>query len=420
MKQHQRHHIVILGAGFAGLAAALELERLRDFSKHEYNVTLIDKNCYHLYHALLYEVATAHRMVKAKELEALRSGVCIRVKSLGNIFLKHEVSLIQDAVVRINVQDGLLQLTAGGSIHFDELIVALGSVSNDFGIPGLAQYSVALKELPDALDINLRLQALLQRAQQGEKIQMVIGGGGISGVETAGELQHYINKLARQGKLDKKNIAVHVMEAGPSILMGFDAWAQTAARRRLASLGVTIHTAQPIVKVEEKVLTLKDQSVLPFDLLLWSGGIKAHPLIANLDVPLSPKGQALVDPTLQIQNSAHVYVVGDGVALMDPKTNKPVPQTVSEAVAQGRQAAANVFRSVHGQARLTYTPRRSGFVFPVGGRWAVSTMGGFKLAGFFGWIVRKLVDLDYFLSILTFKKAWHVFWAGGRVYLRND
>ena len=420
MKHHQRHHIVILGAGFAGLAAALELEKLRDFSKHPYNVTVVDKNCYHLYHALLYEVATAKEMVRPQEIQALRSGVCIRIKALGNIFLKHEISVVQDTVTRVNIVDGLIQLSDGGSMHFDEIIVAVGSVSNDFGIPGLEQHSLALKELPDALDTNLRLQEIIRQAHAKKKMQIVIGGGGVSGVETAGELKHYLQKLERTEKLPRKKIDVHIVEAGPSILSGFEPWAQQLTQKRLESLGVKIHTGQPIVRVEAAQLALQDGTTLDFDLLLWCGGIKAHPLIGTLGIPTAGKGQARVEPTLQVPGHDNVFVTGDSAFFLDQKTQRPLPQTAPEAVAQGRTAAANVFRKIHSQPLEAYLPRRSRFAFPVGGRWAVSTMWGIKASGFFGWMIRKVVDLDYFLSILTFKKAWHVFMTGGRVYLRND
>src|SRR6185436_15953226 len=110
---HLRHHIVILGAGFGGLAAALELERLREFSKTPYNVTVIDQNCFHLYHALLYEIATARNMVRPEDLEALRRGVCIRIKALEDIFLRHQIFTIQDVVNTINRTERKIMLESG-------------------------------------------------------------------------------------------------------------------------------------------------------------------------------------------------------------------------------------------------------------------------------------------------------------------
>lgn len=420
MKQHQRHHIVILGAGFAGLAAALELERLNEFSTHPYNVTLVDKNCYHLYHALLYEVATAREMVKAKDLEALRRGVCIRIKALDDILLKRKIFVVQDQVMRINPTDRLVQLTDGSTMHFDELIIALGSVSNDFRIPGLAEHSLALKELPDALDMNLKLQSLIHRAQRGAAVRIIIGGGGISGVETAGELQHYFRRLQTKEKLPVKSTEVVLVEASATILPGFDRWAQQAADQRLQRLGVRIITGQPIVSVEASALKLKNGLHQPFDLFIWSGGIRAHPLIGQLGLASGPKGQAAVQPTLQAPGFENIFVVGDSAGVIDAQTQRPVPQTAPEAVAQGHLAASNLFHRIHHQPLEAYAPQRAGFVFPVGGRWAVSTMGGWKINGFWGWIIRKVVDLNYFMSILSFKNAWQVFWTGGRIYLRND
>lgn len=418
-KKHVRQHIVIAGAGFAGLAAALELERLKNVTGYEYNVTLVDRNCYHLYHALLYEVATAEAMVKAAEVEALRRGVCIRIKALDDILLKKNIAVVQDEVTGFDVSRQEVALAHQPPLHFDQLVVALGSVSNDFGIPGLGKHSVALKELSDALNMNMKLQAILKRARSGQSVRILVGGGGVSGVETAGELAHYLKRLERQKQFSPGACRVALVEAGPTILAGLGDWAQRVSLRRLAQLGVEVLTGQPITAVEASRLRLKNGRTEPFDILLWSGGIRAHPLLEGLGAPTAGKKQACVLPTLQLPNLDNVFVAGDGAYIVDAHTGRPVPQTAPEAVAQGRQVATNIFRSISRRPLHAYNPRQGGFVFPVGGRWAVSTMWGFRLSGWAGWLVRKYVDLEYFMSILTTRNAVNVFWTGGRIYLRN-
>lgn len=416
-----RKHIVIVGAGFGGLAAALELEAFRKSTGLQYNVTLIDKNCYHTYHALLYEVATAGEILSEADLEAIQSGVCVRLKALGNIVLKKHINLVQAEVSNIDLPGRRIDFTGQPSLNYDQLILALGSESHDFGIPGLAEHSLVVKEIPDVLRIHQKLQALLGQCERvTEPIRIVICGAGISGVETAGELQHHILRRCRDHQHGRERIQVTLLEAGPTILPGFAAWAQTATRRRLDSLGVQIKTGQRITQVEAKRATLQDGTSVLADVFIWAGGIKAHRLVTNLGIELSGKQQVQVNEFLQLPKHPEVSVVGDAVFFVDSTTERPVPQTAPLAVAQGRLVAANIVRQLDQQSLTAYRPKHTGYVFPVGGRWAVSSMWGIHLTGWLGWLVRKLEDLKYFMSILRLSDAWKVFWQGGRVYLKND
>ncbi len=416
-KTHQRTSIVILGGGFAGLAAALELERRR--ASRAFNVTLIDKNCYHLYHALLYEIATAAVDITEQDLLALQSGVCIRIKALQDIFLKKNIYVLQDAVTSIDVTKNRVKVAQGGEVRYDELVVALGSQSNDFHIPGLAEHSVSLKELPDALAIHLRIDQLLRTVRPGEVKKILIGGAGVSGVEVAGELRHYILRLGREGRLVPQQFEVHLLEAGPTILPGLSAWAQAQALRRLQSLGVVVTTGRPIIGVGPRQVILKDGTTQGFDLLVWSGGIQGHAVLATMGLPLIGKRQIGVSDALTVPGHDHVSVVGDSMFFLDHATERPVPQVAPAAVAQGRLVARNIVARMDGRPLQPYIPVQSGYVFPIGGRWAVSTIG-FRASGFVGWMMRKFVDLRYFFSIVSFRNAFRVWYRGGRAYLRND
>ncbi len=418
---HMRKHIVIVGAGFGGLAAALELEAFRKSTGLQYNVTLIDKNCYHTYHALLYEVATATATLTDADLEAIEGGVCVRLKALGNIVLKKRINLVQASVTKIDLASRRIDFTDQPSMNYDFMVLALGSQTHDFGIPGLSQYSLGLKELPDALRIHQRLHRLLSQCERVTgPIRIVIGGAGISGVETAGELQHYILQRCRGHRHGADRIVVTVLEAGPAILPGFAAWAQTATLRRLQTIGVQVKTGQRITRVDAKQVHLQDGTTIPADVFIWAGGIKAHQLIGQLGIETSGKQQLPVNAGLQIPTHPEVYAVGDAAYIIDPSTQRPVPQIAPLAVAQGRVAAANIVRQLERRPLTNYRPQHLGYVFPVGGRWAVSSMWGLHLTGWLGWCVRKLEDLKYFMSILRFHDAWRVFWQGGRVYLKND
>lgn len=417
--KHQRQHIVILGGGFAGLAAAQELERLRK-RDDDFNVTLIDKNCYHLYHALLYEVATAAMDIQKEDLMALQRGVCVRIKALQNILLKHPIHVIQGDVEGIDVARCRVQLRGEAPVMYDQLIFGLGSVANDFGIPGLAEHSLSLKELPDALAIHLRIDELLERVLRDKRpVKILVGGGGVSGVEVAAEVRHYALSLAERHRFDPHLIGVTIIEAGPGILMGLDPWVRSMAKRRLDQLGVNMKLGQPIIRAEPTFVELKNSEHVLFDTLIWCGGIKAHPLTSALGVPLNPKGQVAVTPQLFVPGHPNIFVLGDAASVIDASTQRPVPQIAPVALAEGRLAARNIYRQLHQQSMMAYHPKHDGYVIPVGGNWAVSTYGGVRRSGRMGWWMRKWVDLKYFLSILRPLDAWKVFWMGGEVYLKK-
>lgn len=422
MKTHLRQQVVILGGGFAGLAAALELARPRGW-RRDFNVILVDQNCYHLYHGLLYEVATAGYTVNPRDLEYLHGGVCIRLKALGELVTKRQIDFMQATITGLDQQRQRVQCAQQADLVYAHLIVALGAEPTDYGIPGLTKYSLPLGTIPDALAIRERLRGLVA-AQRGQPHptpkRIVIAGGGFTGVETAGEILHYLRRLERRGLLAPGSITVQIVEGGAAILNALGPRISAKAERRLLSLRANIRLKTRITSVEPQAITLAAGEKMACDLLIWGGGIQANRLIRTFGLPMVRRGQLAVEPTLRVAGTANVWGAGDCIAFVDPTTAQPIPQIAQLAVDAGRVAAQNIVRTVRRQPLKPFAPVHPGFVIPIGGTYAIAQTRWFRLYGFLAWVYRKLVDLNYFTSIMNFRNALRVFSRGARVYLKND
>lgn len=415
-----RHRVVILGGGFAGLAAALRLAGDPEFRQRG-NVTLVDQNCYHLYHALLYEVATASFDVSPQDIEYLQGGVCIRLKSLGELVMKFDVDFVQGRVTGRDSAKRQVLLDGQPGLAYDDLVVALGVQPSDFGVPGVRQYASVFSTIPDALGIRERLRQCFAQAQQSGRPQhIIIVGGGATGVELSGEMLEYARSLARRHRLRSTALKLTIVEAGSRLLNGTPLSVGETARRRLATLGATIMFGVPIASVEAAAVVFKNGQRMPYDLLVWSGGVEGNRVISSLGLPTAGRGQIKVEPSLAVVGQRGVWAAGDCLSFVDPANGRPAPLVAPLAVQSGRLVAQNIVRQMLGRTLTPYQPRHSGFVIPIGGKYAVAHLGWFRASGWLGWLARKWKDLEYFLSIMEFRKAWRVFVRGARVYLKND
>lgn len=410
---------MIIGGGFAGLAAALRFGRSAGF-RRDYNVTLVDQNCYHLYHGLLYEVATADLEIREEDLQYLHGGVCIRLKSLGALVMKSQIDFVQAKVTGLDRNRRAIQLEGQPEIRYDALLIGLGSEPSYFNVPGLREHALTLMTIPDALVIRERLETLLASAKQNQPRRILIGGGGVTGVELAGEILATIRHREAEGRIDSKSVEVMIVEAGSGVLSSLGPVLSQRAQHRLEQLGARFMFQQPITMADDHQVSLKNGIVITYDLLLWTGGVTGNGLVHSLGLPISGRGQLAVESTLRVQGTDEIWAAGDCAGWIDPASKKTLPLTAPIAIAEGRHAAGNIMRSFRKTSATPFVPDHAGFVIPIGGRFALAKTKFGTFSGWLAWAIRKFVDLNYFSTIMNFRNALKVFLRGARVYLKID
>lgn len=419
--------ILILGGGFGGLKAARELGKRKGAE-----VVLVDRVKHHLYTPLLYEVAsgcmTDGGMRGGMELAA---GATVSFEKL----LKEccGVGFVQGEVARIDPTDSMIELATGTKLPYHSLIVALGSETDYYGISGLKENSYALKTRADALLIRQRIQEFIEKKRRREEvqIQIVVGGGGATGVEFSAELAMCFRRMVRLGQLSDGDWSVTLIEASPRLLGMLKPEVSDLVLRRLAKLGVKVlrdtcikrATAKGVVlaprplkpgeSVESLVCDFRSESEKRFeaDVIIWTGGVRSNAIVATTGLPLDPKGRLIVDDKMRVKGSKNIFAIGDCASLVDPKTKRPVPQLAQSAIEMADVAAQKV---------SIFKFHNYSAIIPLGAKNAVAVVGKFVLTGPLGWCLRQAADLRYYMSILPLGAALHFWWHGAKEFSKND
>ena len=373
-------NIVILGGGFGGFRAAIDLEK-KIRRERRYRIILLDQNTFHLYTASLYEVATGELSSRCVLLPFYR---CVAGK---------KIEFINATVTELDPTKKVVKTSSGDRIPYWKLVFAFGADTEDFGIPGVAEYASGLKSVTDAEKVR---QGLARCAViKGKPIKVIVGGGGFTGVEVAGELTGYRGCP----------IEITIVEAGPRILGGLPEIISKTVAKRLNLLGVKVITSSPIQKVEENQLTLGPGRVLPYDVLIWTAGVRGSRFL-NPDVfPLDKKKALVVDKYLRVKGFKDIFAVGDNAST-------GVPWTASKAEADGKVAANNILADIRGGRMKEHRSFDPPFIIPTGKNWAAAKIGSIIFWGRIASILKDLTLLYYLLSILPVGKAWKAWWGG--------
>lgn len=408
--------VVILGAGFGGLRAALQLSK--KLRRKSCDIILIDRNYYHTYTPTLYEAATTSKetanYLQLKEIVTF---------PIPEILKNAGVRFIKSGVQSLDLANGDVHCANGEKLKFDYLVLALGSETNYFGIPGLKENSLTLKTFLDALKIRDTILELMEAGK--EKIEILIGGGGSTGVELAGELKEWLCELEKDKKCEAE---LKIIEASPTILSGFPDPIVKKAENRLRKLGAAILTNAAIEKAEKNKVILKGEQEIPYDVLIWTGGVKASSLVGTLPLKIEKRGRVEVvgemeclpqSPDLKLYGK--IYGLGDAICFYDPRSGKPIPGVARAALIQADIVAHNIACDIQGRKdHRKYKPVDYPYIIPVGGKWAIAKLGPLIISGLGGWILKGLVELNYLLSIMPLWRALRTWLKGLRIFVQND
>lgn len=405
--------VVIIGGGFAGLAAAKALRRA------DAEVVVVDRNNYHLFQPLLYQVATAG-LSPGNIAHPIRS---ILKKSSNTRVLMARVREI-DRARRVVVLDD-------GELAYDHLIVAAGMVNHYFGRDDWARVAPALKDIRDALDIRLRILGAFEAAERetdeatrAALMTFVVVGAGPTGVELAGAIREIAGEVmvGEFRRIDTRAARVVLVEAADRVLPAFPEKLSDHARRSLDRLRVEIRTGARVSEISADGARIGDEWIAART-VLWTAGVKASPIAESLGVPLDRAGRVIVDGDLTVPGDERVHVIGD-LARFE-QDGRVLPGMAPVAIQQGAHAARNILAALAGRPRERFVFRDKGQMATIGRGAAVADVFGLRFGGRLAWLawlfihITQLIGFENRLSVmLQWAYAYLAFQRSARLVIR--
>ncbi|MEF8887562.1 MAG: NAD(P)/FAD-dependent oxidoreductase [Haloarculaceae archaeon] len=334
--------VVVLGSGYGGAGAVKSLQSALD---GEADVTWVSDVDHHL---VLHE---SHRCIRDPSIQEKVTIPIEEVKAPATEF-------VQGRVVDLDVDDRTVHLEDGTELDYDYVLVAIGSRTAFFGIEGLEEYAHTLKCLDDALGIHEDLERAAAEATPEDPAQVVVGGAGLSGIQTAGEVAEYRDEHG-------VDIDVHLVEGLDEVFPGNDPSVQNALRRRLEARDVTIRTGGFIGEVDEDTVYIGEDTELPYDVLVWTGGITGREAAANCEVGKDERSHRIHAEQDFQTDDERVFALGDA-ALVDQPGDQEAPPTAQAAWQAAEVAGKNIARAIRGQPLAKWTHKDKGTVISVG------------------------------------------------------
>ncbi len=383
-----RTRIVVLGGGFGGVYTALHLERLLGSSA---DITLVSRENFFLFTPMLHEVA-------ASDIDITHLVSPLRA------LLRHATVFVGE-VESIDCQTRSVAVKHGSEAHlhrlpYDHLVVALGSTTNFYGLPGLEQHALTMKTLGDAIHLRNEVIAALEEADGecaaggDEPLSFVVAGGGFAGVETIAGLNDFVREgLTFYPRVTPSRIRMVLVHAGSVILPELGEKLGGYAQQELERCGVEIMTNAKVAGVGPEGVRLTDGRLIPSRLIVWTAGTSPHSLLHDLPCRLD-HGRIIVDETLAVPGFPGLWAVGDCAVVPNRRTGKPHPPTAQHAIREAKTAARNIAACIEGKPVVPFTFRTIGQLAAIGKRTGVARVAGVNFSGFFAWWLWRTVYLS--------------------------
>ena len=373
--------VVILGAGFGGLTAARAMAKDAD-------VTLVDRHNFQTFLPLLYQVSTAglaaDHVVHPIRGALRKSGVKFRMGSPLSVDHKNKT----------------VKLDSSEVLEFDHLVVALGSATADFGVPGVAEYGMGMKSVNEAITIRAAVMRRFEdlcRFEDDTRLSIAVVGGGPTGVEMAGALAELKRgPLKNDMEHAAKHIDIYLIEAGPRILPMFSEKLSDRAESDLRKLGVIVRTNTSVREVQSRKIIVKEGAPIPAEITVWAAGVKGEPTAELLNLPIA--GSRIdVEESLRVNHYPHVWAIGD-IAGAKGSDGRFLPMVAPVAMQQARFVAKQILRAHKGEALKAFKYIDKGSMATIGRHKAVVEVKNFRMAGAPAWFAWLWLHLFYLLG----------------------
>lgn len=379
------HRIVIVGGGFGGVTAAAHLAKagLKDA-----RITLVSDKSWLEYYGVLYRLIGNGKLSEA----------CLPLRLMLD---EDKVEIVTDAVTGVDPEKKTVT-GRRGTYAYDTLVLAPGSIPAYFSIPGMEEHSITMKNIAQAIGIRRRVEeqvaAMANADEERRKIlgRFLVVGAGPTGVEIAGEILPLARKLLAERALDTSLVTVDLIEAMDRVLPMFEPSASAKTLKRLRRLGVNVHLQTAVASAEPGALTFKDGARIDAGTLIWTAGVKAHPLLGGIPgLELDRRGRAAVDERLRAKGVSDIYVLGDCAAT-------PFAGMAQTAHGDGVFAAGVIAAALGGAEQPVYAPVTPAYAIPAGPWWAAVKLGPIRTYGVIGYLMRRAADLHVYQLVLPF------------------
>jgi NADH dehydrogenase len=378
----KKEKVLIVGGGFGGVKAAHNLAKNKNFE-----VTLISTDDELRYYPTLYLTATG----------GSRSNSSI---PYSTIFEGLKLNIVRDEAVSLDRKSKVVTTQSGASFGYDSLILALGVVTNYFGIPGLQEFSFSIKTQDEAARFKEHLHKQLADEKKPD-LNYIIVGAGPTGIELAGALPAYLKKIMKNHDLTERKIHIDLIEAGPKLLPMMPSSTSRRVEKQLKTLGVKLYLNSKVEGEDIDGLTVSGKPIRSHT-VVWTAGVTNNPFFSTNGFAIMGRGKVGVDAYLQTE--LDIYVIGDNA-------NTPFSGLAQTALYDGEFVAENLIRKVENKTLKNYNPKKPISVIPSGPHWAAVVWGKKHFNGYMGYLVREAADLAGFHDLEPWPKATKQFFT---------